>query len=57
LSPADDLDGFSASLYRVVEDRALRERLSSGGWAHVRQRYHFTRLVDDTAALYRQLLA
>jgi len=22
LSPADDLDGFSASLYRVVEDRA-----------------------------------
>lgn len=57
LSPADDVERFSANLARVVEDRALRERLSGGGWAHVRQRYHYTRLVDDTATLYRELLA
>lgn len=56
LSPTEDIEQFSANLLRVVEDDGLRARMAQGGWEHVRQRYHYTRLVDDTAALYRELL-
>ena len=56
LSRTDDVDGFSANLLKVVEDEGLRSRMAQGGWEHVKQRYHYTRLVDDTAAMYRELL-
>lgn len=56
LSPTEDVERFAQNLLRVVEDDALRGRMAQGGWEHVKQRYHYTRLVDDTAALYRELL-
>lgn len=56
LSPTEDVARFSENLLRVIEDDALRARMAQGGWEHVRQRYHYTRLVDNTAALYRELL-
>lgn len=56
LSPANDAGSFGANLLRVVEDDRLRASMGEGGWEHVRDRYHFTRLVSDTAALYRELL-
>lgn len=56
LSPANDKGMFGENLLRMVEDDRLRARMGLGGWEHVRDRYHFTRLVDDTAALYRELL-
>jgi glycosyltransferase involved in cell wall biosynthesis len=56
LSPTADAERFGQNLLRVVEDDALRARMSSGGWDHVRQRYHYTRLVEDTTNLYHELL-
>lgn len=56
LSESGDTEALRDNLARLVNDAALRERMGSGGWDHVRERYHFTRLVDDTAALYRSLL-
>jgi glycosyltransferase involved in cell wall biosynthesis len=56
LSPTEDVARFAENLLKVVEDDSLRARMSHGGWEHVKQRYHYTRLVDDTAALYRELL-
>jgi len=56
LSPTEDVERFSDNLLKVVEDDGLRSRMAQGGWEHVRQRYHYTRLVDDTAAMYRELL-
>jgi len=56
LSPTEDVERFAQNLLRMVEDDGMRARMSQGGWEHVRQRYHYTRLVDDTAALYRELL-
>ena len=56
LSPTEDVERFSGNLLKVVEDEGLRSRMAQGGWEHVRQRYHYTRLVDDTAAMYRELL-
>jgi glycosyltransferase involved in cell wall biosynthesis len=57
LSESGDRGGLEEHLLRLVEDDDLRNKLGKGGWEHVRQRYHYTRLVDDTAALYRTLLA
>ncbi|MBL7952746.1 MAG: glycosyltransferase [Flavobacteriales bacterium] len=56
LSESGDLQGLEAHLTRLVEDEALRQAMSLGGWDHVRERYHYTRLVQDTDAMYRGLL-
>jgi glycosyltransferase involved in cell wall biosynthesis len=56
LSPAGDAIGLGENLLRVVEDEALRRSLSEHGWEHVRDRFHYSRLVSDTERLYRELL-
>jgi glycosyltransferase involved in cell wall biosynthesis len=56
LSESGDVSGLRDQLIRLVEDADLRTRMSAGGWEHVRERYHYTRLVNDTAELYRSLL-
>ncbi|MBP6574854.1 MAG: glycosyltransferase [Flavobacteriales bacterium] len=56
LSASQDEAALADNLLRVVEDDHLRERMSNAGWQHVKSRYHFNRLVEDTAAMYRSLL-
>ena len=56
LSASDDQAGFCSNLLQVVQDDGLRARMAMDGWDHVKQRYHYTRLVADTAHLYNQLL-
>lgn len=56
LSPSGDLATMTEAILRVVEDDGLRARMGEQGWEFVRQRYHYTRLVDDTARLYDALL-
>lgn len=56
LSGSGDAEGLAHQLTALVEDDALRLRMGAGGWSHVRERYHYTRLVSDTAAMYRSLL-
>lgn len=56
LSPPGDAEGLGANLLKVVEDDSLRASLAEHGWAHVRDRYHYSRLVADTERMYRQLL-
>ena len=56
LSESGDIEGMSAHLAELVMNEGLRTRMGDGGWTHVRDRYHFSRLVDDTANLYRALL-
>ena len=43
-------------LMTLIEDRALRERMAGNGWEVVGEAYHYTRLVNDMAGLYRRLL-
>ncbi|MBK8227402.1 MAG: glycosyltransferase [Flavobacteriales bacterium] len=57
LCPSGDAEGLAAALERLARNAALRDRMGKGGWAFVRDRYHYTRLIDDTARLYRELLA
>lgn len=56
LRPSGDVEGLRTDLLRLVEDDALRGRMGAGGWPLVAERFHYTRLVKDMAALYHQLL-
>ncbi|MBK9060543.1 MAG: hypothetical protein IPL81_11990 [Flavobacteriales bacterium] len=57
LSANNDARSFGENLLRLVDDAPLRARLSSAGWAHVGERYHYSRLISDTAELYQRLIA
>ncbi|MCB0792380.1 MAG: glycosyltransferase [Flavobacteriales bacterium] len=56
LCSAEEEARMTEHLQRLVDDAELRQRLGSGGWDHVRARYHYTRLVDDTVRMYSELL-
>lgn len=56
LSESGDRQGLVEHLTRLVKDPALRADMGRGGWEHVHERFHYTRLVSDTADLYRSLL-
>ena len=57
LSANNDAMAFGDNLLQVVEDDALRARMAAAGWEHVGKRYHYSRLVSDTAELYYRLIA
>lgn len=47
---------FTAGLLKLIEDGSLRQLMAEKGWQHVREKYHYTRLVDDMEKLYAKLL-
>lgn len=57
LSPPGEAGALADNLLRVIDDEDLRQRMSGSGWTHVRERYHYTRLVRETSELYRSLLS
>lgn len=56
LAKNDDLEDFSNQLLRLVNDDELRNSMGHLGWEHVREKFHFTRLVNDMDNLYQNLL-
>lgn len=56
LSESGDLEGLEHHLFRLVENESLRRSMGAGGWTHVSDRFHYTRLVRDMDHLYRSLL-
>lgn len=56
LSESGDAAGLADQLSLLIEDDSRRQAMGVGGWQHVRDRYHYSRLVSDTAQLYRSLL-
>lgn len=50
------LSQFSEGLLRMVEDENMRNSMSEKGWNHVKDTFHFTRLVKDMEQLYKELL-
>ena len=51
-----DVEGLADALERLAADRDLRARFGEHGRKRVVPRYRVERLVDDTDALYRELL-
>lgn len=56
LSASNDLNGFTANLLQLVENAELRTEMSKLGWNHVKENYHYTRLVKDMENFYNELL-
>jgi len=56
LSDIHDPALFFSNLFRLVENKNSREELSSKGWEFVKNKFHFSRLVEDMAKLYYELL-
>lgn len=52
----NNLDEFTDQLLKVVESSALRQKMAEEGWKHVKEKFHFTRLVNDMERIYRKLL-
>lgn len=47
---------FSEQLLKVLDNNALRSSMAEKGWNHVKQKFHYTRLVSDMENLYQTLL-
>lgn len=56
LCPSHDARAFGEKLLRLVEDDAIRGKMAAKGWQQVGERYHYSRLVRDTANLFHELL-
>ena len=56
LSDIGDMDAFCNNLLRLTEDDLLREELSQYGWLYVKERFHYTRLINDMRQLYWELM-
>lgn len=56
LCPSGDTPTFAQNLLQLTENEELRHQMSTNGWEHVRERYHYERLVNDMRDLYLELL-
>ena len=54
--PKNDLTKFSEKLKELVENKNKRETFSKNGWGFVKDKFHYTRLVNDVEMLYKKLL-
>lgn len=57
LSDPGDVGAFGENLRTLALNADLRRTFGEKGWPFVKERFHYTRLVRDMAALYDQLLA
>ncbi len=51
------IDDFSEKLITLIENEELRNEQAKNGWAHVKEKFHYTRLVNDVENLYNKLLS
>jgi glycosyltransferase involved in cell wall biosynthesis len=54
--PKGDVEALRAAIERMLSDAALRARVTEEGEHTVRGRFHAERMIDETEALYRELL-
>ncbi len=57
ISPKGNTQKLAKNLYILTEDKELRKQMSEMGRSFVLDRFSYTKLVNDTASLYRQLLS
>ena len=57
LSPTQNVEAFSENLLTLVNNDDMRKQMSEDGWIFVRDKFHYTRLVNDMKNLYDELLA
>jgi len=47
---------FANQLLKLTENDELRIKMAANGWIHVKEKYHYTRLIKDVTSLYEDLL-
>jgi len=52
----NNVEQVAEGLLKLVSDDALRTAMGEKGWAHVKEKFHYTRLVKDMERLYDGLL-
>ena len=52
----NNLEQFSEALLKLVENDVMRQSFAQKGWQHVKEKFHYTRLVNDMEKLYIQLI-
>lgn len=56
ISPPSDEATFTENLLKVLNDKSLRDSMVLQSRSFTRNKFHFTRLVEDMRCLYRSLL-
>ncbi len=56
LSPVGDVEAFGHNLLKLIDDDELRAKMGEKGWLHVKDKFHYRRLVEDIRGLYDRLL-
>jgi glycosyltransferase involved in cell wall biosynthesis len=57
LSPTNEIIPFSENLCKLITNDKLRLEMGQSGYDFVKQRYHYSRLVNDMKELYESLLS
>jgi glycosyltransferase involved in cell wall biosynthesis len=47
---------FVQQLLKITENKEVRLKMAEEGWNHVRDKFHFSRLVSDMERMYKKLL-
>ncbi len=56
LTKKNSPEDFAEKLLQLIENQDLRDMMGQDGWHYARQKFHFSRLIDDTVKLYEKLL-
>jgi len=56
LSDIKDVESYANNLLELIENDALRNKMKIEGWNHVKNKFSYTRLVNDMDKLYNKLL-
>lgn len=56
LESPNRLFGYANNLVWLIENEDIRKKMGEKGWEYVHEKFHYTRLVEDTRKLYHQLL-
>ena len=56
LCDSNNAGEFAENLITLINDDSLRAAMSCKGWIHVKDKFHYTRLVEDMRQLYHKLL-
>jgi glycosyltransferase involved in cell wall biosynthesis len=54
--PKDNIETFSKKLLELITNTEKRTEFSKNGWNFVKEKFHYTRLVNDIEKLYKKLL-
>ena len=50
----NNVNEFANQLLRLIENDSIRLTMQTNGWSHVKEKFHYTRLLVDVESLYKK---